>query len=195
MLPDRALSSEPIPAPYLAPDDRPFDPLHDAEYGGIALRDPSQGLRVQVWELTVRGDDVTVRAPSVRETVLFSRPGITQAGLAFDQNMNPCVAFVARGQMTLWWYDSLPGQQVFTDFEGEQPRVCMDDKRPTQNAANDILFAYLRDGALYCRTQRDRFGQEDHLADIPPGYRFTAMGMNSVNRVQFQFDPIREVEP
>ena len=192
MLPERTLSREPVPAPYLSPDDRPFDPLTDYEYGGAALRDPSQGLRVQVWTFRLVVNDVTARAPTVAETTLFTRANITQIAGCFDQNMNPCVAFVQEGELWLWWFDSLAGEQVFSQFSGEQPRVCMDDKRPTQNAANDILFAYLRNDVLYIRTQRDRFGVEDRLADIPPDYRFVQMGMNSVNRVQFQFEQIVE---
>jgi hypothetical protein len=67
--------------------------------------------------------------------------------------------------------------------------VCLDDKRRLQNGTSDILLAYLRGNKLYNRTQRDRFEVEDYLADIPDGYSFVTMGMNTVNRVQFQFDP------
>lgn len=190
MLPLQSLSSRPIPGPYLPPDDRPYLPLEDYELGGIALRDPSQGLRVQVWTASMSGDDVMVTAPSVAPTLLFTRAGITEIGLAFDQNMNPCIAFMAGDQMTLWWFDTLAHAQVFTDFDGNSPRVCLDDKRETQNAASDIIFAYMRSGGLYFRAQRDRFGVEYFLTNIDPGFVFTKIGMNTVNRLQFAFEPV-----
>lgn len=193
VMPDRALSSKPVPAPYIVPYDRPREPLKDAEYGGVAISDSSQGLRVKVWELEVRGDDVVAWAPGVAETVLFSRPGITEAGLAFDQNMNPCVGFVAGVQMTLWWYDPIQFKQVFTDFAGHSPRVVMDDKRPLQTRANDILFVYVRDGTLCVRHQRDRFLVENALATMGD-HTLGQVGMNSVNRIQFEMVP-PEPEP
>jgi hypothetical protein len=196
MMPDRVLSSTPVPGPFLPPDDRAWTPLLDYEYGGIALRDPSHGSRYQIWKLEVIGDDVIVSAPSVDATTLFSRSGITEASLAFDQNMNPAVGFVQAGVMKLWWFDTLASAQVFTTFDdgSESPRVCLDDKREMEGATSDIIFSYVRSGNLYFRAQRDRFGVETHLADVT-GYLFRRMGMNTVNRLQFAFEPIPEPGP
>lgn len=191
MLPDHVLSSTTIPAPFLPPDDRDPESLVDYEFGGVAIRDASQGLRVKVWTFRLTGDDVTAEAIESPAETLFTRAGITLVRGCFDQNMNPCVAFEDADGMWLWWFDTTVSAQVFTQFDGEQPKVCMDDKRSTQGAANDIILAYLRDGFLYFRGQRDRFTVEYPLADVT-GYTFTKMGMNTVLRLQFQFDPIPE---
>lgn len=163
--------------------------LIDHEYGGVDLRDPSQGLLVQIWTAELIGTDVTVSAPSVSPTVLFGGPDITELSLAFDQNMNPCIAYVQAGQMILYWFDTLVNMQVFTPFDGSSPKVCLDDKRPSQLQASDIIFAYLRSGALYFRAQRDRFAIEYFLAPIPSGFNFTQMGMSTIDRLQFAFEP------
>lgn len=191
MLPDLVLSDVPVPAPYLDPDDHVKLLTTDYEKGGIALRDPSQGLLVQDWTFELIGDDVTVRAPAVAKTTLFTLAGITEIAGCFDQNMNPCVGFVAAGNMTLWYFDTITHVQIFVNFAGNSPKVCMDDKRANQGAANDIIFAYLRGNNLYFRAQRDRFMVEYFLHPIDVTmFNFVRMGMNTVLRVQFEFDPI-----
>lgn len=191
MIPDRTLSSTPISAPFLPPDGGSSSPLIDYEMGGVALRDASEGLQVQVWTFFLDGTNVRVSAPSVAATTLFTRTGITELSGCFDQNMNPCVVFVQAGTTVLYWFDSLAGMQVFTTFGAyENPKVSMDDKRTGQNANNDIIFAYLRERALYFRAQRDRFSIETMLFPlISDKYVFKAMGMSSINRFQFLFVP------
>jgi hypothetical protein len=192
MIPERTLSTTPVPAPYLEPDDREKTLTIDYEFGGVALRDASQGLRVKVWTFRLTGEDVTAEALDVPATVLFSGAGITEIAGAFDQNMNPAVAFMQAGTLKLYWYDSLAEEQVITDFDGHSPKVCMDDKRRAQTLLgnNDVIFAYIRDGVLYNRTQRYRYEVEDELATIGDGFTFDRMGMNTINRLQFQFTPI-----
>lgn len=193
MIPNKVVSSTPIPAPYLVPDDLPVEALTDYEMGGVALQDPSQGLLVKVWTCKLIGNDLTVFATDVAPTVLFTRSGITEFSFTFDQNMNPCVAFMQDGVLTLWWFDSFLGAQVFTTFAGNNtPKVALDDKRELETGASDIILCYLRDEKLYFRAQRDRFLIETHLYDVP-GYIFKKMGMNTVNRLQWEFEPIPEV--
>ncbi|MGH2551205.1 MAG: hypothetical protein ACRDHN_17605 [Thermomicrobiales bacterium] len=167
--------------------------MTDYEMGGEALNDPSSGLQVKVWTCTLVGDAVTVTASGVPATALFELPGITSVSLSFDQNMRPAVAFIQEGELKLWWFDSAEGEQVFTTFDGEQPKIRLDDKRHTQNGTSDLLLAYVRHDGLYFREQRDRFLNEYFLADIT-GYTFRQMGMSTINRMQFAFDPI-PVEP
>lgn len=194
MLPNQRLSASPIAAPYLVPDDTDPAELIDYEYGGIAIRDPSQGLRVQVWTFGYDGANVTAHSAATGTITLFPKASVTHLSGAFDQNMNPVVAFVAGGTPSLWWFDTLSLSQVFTDFPGiSTPRVTMDDKRSNQTrlGTNDVIFAYLKGEGLYFRAQRDRYGIEYHLSDgINSNYRFAQMGMNSVNRLQFKFEPL-----
>lgn len=200
MLPDESLSSTTIQAPFLFPDDLPVSPLQDYELGGIALSDPSEGLRVQSWTAFVDGDDIMIQAADNPPEVLFTAAGTTEVALAFDQNMRPAVAFTQAGTPKLRWFDTDAGEQVIDEFpDVDNIRLGLDDKRPTQEQANDIIMAYTRDGGLYFRAQRDRFLTEYTLATNLPAGRLLRVGLNAVNRFQFQFaenaDPTDTVWP
>lgn len=188
MLPAQSLSTTTIQAPFLYPDNLPIGPLKDYELGGIALNDPSQGLQVQVWTAFVDGDDIMIQAGESPPEVLFTAAGTTEVALAFDQNMRPTVGFTQNGVPKLRWFDTVPSEQVIDEFPTvDNIRLGMDDKRVTQEQANDIIMAYTRDGGLYFRAQRDRFTIEYPLTtSLPPG-RLLRVGMNEVNRFQFQF--------
>lgn len=189
MIPDRVIASSQQPAPFLPPNDREKTPLIDYELAGNGIQDPSLGLQVKVWKFQAINGDVFASATDVPPTLLFHRDNITEIAGAFDQNMNPAVAFVADGTLTLWWFDSVSQTQVFTDFAGNNsPRLCLDDNRQLENGTSDVILAYLRDGSLYFRAQRDRYEIETFLYDVT-GNDFLQMGMNSVNRLQFSFQP------
>ena len=156
------VSNDALQRTYLTPDSNEAAYLIDYELGGVALNDPSQGLRVKTWTLQLVGDDVTIYADDVAATTLFTRTGITEISLAFDQNMRPFVAFVQDGQAKYWWYDTAEGAQVFSDLAAGAvtPRCCIDDKRPTENGTSDIILAYVLNNDVYFRAQRDRFTVE-----------------------------------
>lgn len=191
MIPEARLSVKPAPSDYLDRTERP-NPLVDYEMGGVALRDPSAGLRVRLW--TARYDagtgDVLLSAQGVAETVAFTRAGITELSLAFDQNMNPFIAFVQGGQAKFWWYDpTVPGQVFSESLLGNAitPRCTLDDKRPGQAGASDIILAYVRNGNLYYRQQRDRYLIERLLlSSVSGGLRW--VGMSKGNRLQFEIE-------
>lgn len=191
MIPEQRLSTTPVPAGYREQTVRP-DPLVDYEMGGVALQDPSEGLLVKLW--TVRYDKLTenvlLSAIGVSETIAFSRPDITQVSLAFDQNMNPFIAFVEAGVSKFWWYDpTIPGQ-VFEESliaSAITPQCTLDDKRPTQTGNSDIILAYVRAGSFYYRQQRDRYLTEYLLeAGVSGGLKW--MGMNTKLRLQFDLE-------
>lgn len=161
MIPGNRLSSRPIRSSLLH-----FagfgDPLTDVEWGGVALNDASQGIQLKPW--TLRYDagsgDMLLGAADVPEVVLFNRPDISQLSLAFDRNMSPVVAFTEAGQAKLYFFDNLVGDWVFWENElgdAVDPRVTHDDKRTSQNAISDVIVAYVRDGVLRTRQQRDRY--------------------------------------
>jgi len=188
MIPQQKLSSTYVYAEYLAPDDGPWiSSMVDYELGGAALNDPSQGLTVKPWRLRVVGNDVRIDAiPTVSEVTLFTAPGITEASLAFDQNMRPIVAYVQSGVAKLWWYDTLAQTTVVTELGADvlTPRVTLDDKRPWQVAASDVILAYVRNNNLYFRAQRDRFGVEYLLRENIDGL-LLRVGMNNQRRLMF----------
>lgn len=191
MIPDQRLSTTPVPAGYREPTARP-DPLVDYEMGGVALQDPSEGLLVKLW--TVRYDttaeQVLLSAPGVTETVAFTRGNITQVSLAFDQSMNPFIAFVEAGISKFWWYDPTVPGQVFEESliaTAITPQCTLDDKRPSQTGNSDIILAYVREGAIYYRQQRDRYLIEyPLLASVSGGLK--CVGMNTKLRLQFDLE-------
>jgi hypothetical protein len=194
MIPENRLSTAPVYAPFYAPDDiDPPDDLWDVELGGVALSDPSEGLRVKVWMLRAEGatGKVYLSAPDVLETLVFTAPGVQEVSLSFDQNMRPFIAFVQNGQAKFRWYDSLLGANRITDLDplDRNPRCTLDDKRDLQTASgnNDIILAYTRENALYFRAQRERY-ETEHLLKTGVNGRLLRVGMNTGKRLQFMFE-------
>lgn len=188
MIPAGGLSTTPVPAANVERVNSTLQPLIDFEMGGVALNDASQGLRVKLWRVRVDGDVVYLGPDGGNEQPAFIRAGITSVALAFDQNMQPAVAFVQSGMAWLWWYDgSVPGM-VFTSFPGAiNPRLTLDDKRPTQTSNSDVILAYLRAGSLYYRQQRDRYLVEYLLSSSPPCGGLATLCMSTGGRLQFGF--------
>lgn len=187
MIPNESLSSLLMASTWLAPDNLDTGYLFDFELGGIGLNDPSLGMRVQTWTLQLRGDDVVISAENWPEEVLFTRSGVTELSLAFDQNMNPFVAFVEDGDAKFWWFDTnLPGT-VFSNLPAgsSNPRCCLDDKRETQTTSSDIILAYILNDNLYFRAQRDRYEDQYLLRETLEGARLIKVGMHRQNRLQF----------
>ena len=193
MLPGNVKSSITIAGKFYNPDDLVINDLTDFEYGGVALNDASHGLQVHPWVLTYVDTAVTVtpikETPSERvPQVLFERAGITSLSLAFDQNMKPTVAFEYQGDIWLWWYNSVVEDHVFESYgKGRCPRVTLDDKRPSQTANSDVIFAYIREDKLCYRQQRDRFGQEFIMREnVSQQTRLKNIGLTDKMRFQFE---------
>jgi hypothetical protein len=143
-------------------------------------------MRYQQWDLQLFGNDVIISAANWPPTVLFSKALITEISLAFDQNMNPFVAFVENDVAKFWWFDTVAGMTVFSNLPAGSttPRCCLDDKRETQTNSSDIILAYVNAGNLYFRMQRDRYGVEYLLkTGVIGGVK--RLGVSTVNRLQF----------
>ncbi len=147
-----------IQVPVKAPDD-----LGNAwERGGVALNNPSLGLQVKVWHAYIAPEGVMVEAPDVPASLVLAGAGITDIDLAFDQNMNPFIAFTQNDVAKFYWHDPLiPGMTTTTLPAGsKRPRCTMDEKRGFLTDISDILLFYVRDGSLCQRAQRDRYAIE-----------------------------------
>jgi len=196
MIPQESLSSSPVIAPFQGAAQNPITDVVDYEDGGVAIQDPSQGLLVREWRARIVDDGTAIEIDSdgVDPVTWVTGVSITEVSLAFDQNMNPAVAFVDGNIAKLNWFDSSVGEQVTTEFENLfNPRVTLDDKRASQNNASDIIFAYLRNGSLYYRQHRDRFEIERLLMSSVEG-KLVKMAMNRKLRLQFEFE-LPTVEP
>lgn len=189
MLPDHVLSSQVLSGGFLAPRDLPRTPLSDHELGGTDIADASDGLRVKVWAGEVIGNDVVLSAEDVAPTTVLTVANITEFSFTFDQNMRVAVAYTVNDVDTyLYWYDAtLPGYTTTQMPAGSlNPRCSIDDKRALENSTSDIILAYIREGALYFRAQRDRYAIEYLLSDEIGANQLVQIGMNNVNRFQFQ---------
>lgn len=184
MIPNKTLASEKVPAPYL--NKRRVGLLEDYEQGGVALQDPSQGLLYQTWRCGVSGTDIVAYEQDGTPHVLLSAPDVEQVSLAFDQNMQPNVAYVSAGQAYWWWYDTTTQAHntMTMDSDVVSPRATLDDKRTRNLGDSDIILAYIRGSGLYYRQQRDRYATE-YLLDANAGPALHDVGMAANLRLQF----------
>lgn len=176
MIPSSRLSALANPAAFLGArntgDIGPVPPVpggivwRDREDGGIALQDASQGLLSTAWLGTTDGTAVVLEAPSVAPAVLITGVGISEISFSFDRLMNPVIAYVEGGSTKLRWFDVGVNGIVTTVYGAGylHPRVSLDDKHPLASETSDVIFAYLRDGDLRYRQQRDRYEIERVLA-------------------------------
>lgn len=190
-----APSSIAIGGDILPPNDRAAKKYEDWEMGGIAIQDPSQGLRVQEWRAWWEEDsgDVYIMADNQpAPALIYNEPELVWLTLAFDQNMRWLSAYTrADDQSFLKWYNSL-----IEDYETLPlstgvltPFMTMDDNRQAQVVLgkSDVILTYIREEALYVRVQRERFLTERLIAaDIQGSTRIWHFGMNNKLRLQWE---------
>lgn len=195
MMPENALSTTPVRARFTGAAGLGVTDTVDYHDGGIAIQDASEGLLYQRWRARLfdAGEStsyVLLDSPNTPAFQLYAVPGMTQISIAFDQNMRPALAYVDDSGSHLWWYDSVSEGMVVTRVNGATPRIAMDDLRKIasdDNQINDIILAYIRDGSLYYRQQRDRFTVERWLSDEVTG-GLIKIGMNRQLRLQFMME-------
>lgn len=193
MFPDNRLSTTLVASPFTYPYNlTPPNKQTAYSYGGVNISDPSQGLEVQLWTAYVEADRVMLDAPSlIAPIVLLTLGDVREISLAFDQNMNPALAFVQYGITRLYWFDTLINDYVITDYSTAiSPKITLDDRRELQSSNSDIIFSYVRDDNLYFRMQRERYLSE-HLLRENVAARIERMGMNTRNRLQWQLKPLK----
>lgn len=174
---------------YLPPDDESPGRLEDVEAGGIAVQDTSTGLMSHRWRAWVDGADVWLQRDGASPALQFSASGITDLALAFDQTMRVQIAYrTSSGTLFLRWYDSVAQAYTTTSFgPGRNPKLTLDDKRMSQTGTSDVIFAYIRNGTLYHRKQRERFGVERAgKTGIPDSVVLKSVGMTRTLRLQFE---------
>lgn len=195
-LPDHSLPATNLLADYISPYDRYTDDLTDFEAGGVALNDGTQGLDNQIWSLRYDGEeesatygDLIVTGETSGETsAVINVPGVKSCALAFDQNMNPFIAYeLETGEAKFYWYDTVSQAYTTTTLPSGSRSVqcCLDDHRQTQTTTSDIILAYIRSGSLYYREQRDRYGVEYELASNVGASELYKVGMTLNWRLKF----------
>ena len=186
-LPEPLLISDKSVTPFIYPRSKSYLPTESWDNGGVALSDPSQDLTKYVWQAWTDGTTITVKRDDLAtETVLITDSNITEVDLTFDQNMKPCIAYVANGISKLYWYDSQQAKQVIDEYPDIiNPRVSLDDKRRFNVSNSDIIFAYQKGDTLCYRVQRERFTIEHLLATNPKKRLLWRIGMGRNNRFLF----------
>lgn len=185
------LSGEPLPWCYRGGRALPVSKMCDYEDGGVAIQDPSLGLEYQTWRTRVSpdGTQILLGAPNQAESVIYTGADITEVSLTFDGNMRPHYTWVEGGVAYFNWYNSLTSDfEIMTLPDAISPRVAMDDKRDFAGSYQSVLLAYIRDGVLYGRDQRDRFQVEYEIMTVPYENSYLVkMGLNNKFRFQYTF--------
>ena len=188
MLPENTISTTPVPTSFLVPSKTEDDVLIDYEWGGVDIRNTSEGLGKYIWECVYKDNWIVLKNPI--ETVNWLNiVGVTQLGLAFNFNMQPCVTYVKDSKVYLNWFDTSVQQYVTTDFGNtiKSPQISLDDRRNETSNSSDIIFAYVKGISIYYRQQRDRFNIEYYVGDITQdGTTLVQIGMGRNYRFQFK---------
>ena len=173
----------------LSPRSRAYPLTESWESGGVGLSDTSQGLVSHTWRAWTDSKDIYIQRsdlPKDTAKTLLAALNITEIDLTFDQNMRPVLTYVSGGIAKLYWYDTVSQSQTVTDFPNFQnPRVSLDDKRAFNTANSDVIFAYINNDQLCCRYQRERYGIEHVLHQLPPKTQLVKIGMGTANRFLF----------
>lgn len=185
MIPNNKMSTTPVYGSFLTP--RRLNKLHDYEFGGVDIRNTSQGLSSYLWECYYEDDKIIIKNDEVTHELL-SVPDVEYLSFSFDQNLNPNVVYVnSNNESYLYWYDSSLAEQV-TTYIGDNlvtPNLSFDDKREQFISSSDIILAYLKEGSLYYRQQRDRYTVEYFVSDVGNGIVIEQIGLT--NQLRFQF--------
>ena len=178
------------------------DSLTDYEIGGIALQDPSRGLKYQAWKGYWNPVDSTAYLQPLDESAppvsIFTETGdVEDFSFTFDQNMR-WAAVTRKGDDTVQfrWYDSVPAAYVTTTYTGiRSVKLALDDSRATQiNSGNsDIILTYISGGQVCWRIQRDRFSIQYVHSGVPlsGNIQITHFGLSNKLRLQWRMSPRR----
>ena len=186
-LPEPLLIDGGVTTPFLKPRSKNYPLTESWDNGGVALSDPSQDLTKYVWQAWTDGTTITVKRDDLDTYhVILMDTNITEIDLTFDQNMRPCIAYVANGISKLYWYDTQQAKQVINEYPAiRNPRVSLDDKRRFNVSQSDIIFAYQKGDTLCYRVQRERFTVERVLATNTKKRLLWRIGMGRNNRFLF----------
>lgn len=189
-------------APFQYPDNiSSSSELVDYEMGGLAIQDPSKGLKYQIWKGWWDATDATVYLStddaSATPIAIFTESDVIEFTFTFDQNMRWAAATRLVGNVLHFrWYDTAAESYVTSVYTGiSSVGLALDDKRDmqVQFGATDMILTYVRADQVCWRIQRDRFLTEyTHSGFIvPDSMRITHFGMSKINRLQWRLGPRR----
>lgn len=194
MMPDNVLSTTPVGGRFLTPNR--YDKLIDYEWGANDLFDTTSGLLSKLWYSKYEDEKVIIYNDSVSHVIL-ELDGIESISFAFDYSMQWFLTYVRNGETFLMWYNSATNQHELINYGADYktPQISLDDHRVENSVNSDIIFAYIKNGILYTRQQRDRYLIEyehtfyDELVQIGmmTNYRF-GFAAKSINVYNYSYD-------
>lgn len=186
-LPEPLLIDEGVTSLFNYPRSKNYPLTESWDNGGVALSDSSEELTKYVWKAWTDGTTIIVKRDDLDSYhVVLMDSNITEIDLTFDQNMRPCIAYVANGISKLYWYDTQQAMQVIDEYPDiRNPRVSLDDKRRFNVSNSDIILAYQKGDTLCYRIQRERFTTEHILATSPQKRLLWRIGMGQHSRFLF----------
>lgn len=189
------ISSTPMPSPWSERVNSRTDVLVDFENGAASLGIASNSNDFE-WMANSDGASVWVSREGVAPVLQLTDVSITEVALAFDQTMNPHIAYVADGVAKFRWWDTLANAyatMILTDCR--TPRCCSDEKNPLLSGDRDLILTYMKGSDLCIRLQRDRFGveyeqepDEETAKLIDSNTKIVSVAMNTGRRLQWRFE-------
>lgn len=183
-------------APFQYPDNiSSSSELVDYEMGGVAIQNPSKGLRYQVWKGWWDSTNSTAYLEPEDTGVpiaIHTASNVEEFCFTFDQNMRWSTACRLTGNTVEHrWYDAAAEAYVTTTYPSiTSVRLTLDDKRDmqVQLGGTDMILTYISGGQVKWRVQRDRFLTEyAHPGPAISGsFRISHFGMNTKNRLQWR---------
>lgn len=165
-------------------------PLIDYEVGGVAINDPSQGLRGYDWTAEFDPADGWVYVwredqGKASKVAVLQRPGITHLGLAFDQNMRVHLCWTDATGSFLWRFSNEAGGMITVPIPGAStPAITLDDHRPERVSDSDIILSYISGTQLCFRVQRELYDVV-HATELGTAAELNAAGMAGI---RFQWE-------
>lgn len=190
MIPAQTFIVPPMPAPFQPPEPANGAPLVDRVWGGETLYDGAPGRHIKLWVAEWALDVVSIRPDGGTVEWTCPAPGATQISIAFDNNMNPVVAYQASGQSMLDYFSTLSSDRDTLIIPGTTScMVRVDDDRRTFNSSSDVIFAYTTGSECFWRTQRDRYEVSRKVGDTTK--RIIRMGMSETRRFQIEVSEVQ----
>jgi hypothetical protein len=195
-LPNNEPSAIPILGNFIPPYNWIVGPWNDFEEGGIAFQDGTLGTQVQMWECVYNGDkesptygDITIIPLEFGDaTTIINVPDVEEIAFAFNQNMDVIIAYYTKAkELKYYYYDTL-GETYQTNTlpaGSRSPQLCLDDHRWLETGSSDDILAYIRNGTLYYRQERERYTVERSLGSGVGDARLRRVGMQDNFRLKF----------
>lgn len=164
--------------------------LVDYETGGIAIQDPSQGHEVQIWKAEVVDlRSIYISSETTAPVLFYSHMyPIKSVSLAFDQAMQPVIAFQDPINCYLFYYSStiLDFEILTLPFGSRSPKVILDEKRRLFLGQSQVMLFYLKGTTFYRREQSSRYLEDIIMFEGIEG-NLVRLGRSDKNRLQFEF--------